>query len=162
LTRKTVVAMNTHLDDQGSKSRLEAAKIILQQITNLTEQGPDQKSPAVFLAGDFNSEPDQEAYNEMTSTRSPMDDLQSMVTETQRYGDVNTFSGFDPQSTRRKRIDFLFLKKDSPYSQNSGGTADKAVGKWWHVDGYTVLPNRFEDGVFNSDHQAVIGDVSLI
>ena len=31
-TGKAVVAMNTHLDDQGSKSRLEAAKIILEQV----------------------------------------------------------------------------------------------------------------------------------
>ena len=31
-TAKAVVAMNTHLDDQGSKSRFEAAKIILQQV----------------------------------------------------------------------------------------------------------------------------------
>lgn len=154
--------MNTHLDDQGSRSRLEAAKIILQQITLLTEQAPDQKSPAVFLAGDFNSEPDQEAYKEMTGTRSPMGDLQSMTAKDQRYGDVNTFSGFDPQSTRRKRIDFLFLNKGSLDSQSGDGTIDKAAEKWWHVDGYTVLPNRFEDGVFNSDHQAVIGDVSLI
>ena len=31
-TGKTVVAMNTHLDHQGSKSRLEAARIILEQV----------------------------------------------------------------------------------------------------------------------------------
>ncbi len=154
--------MNTHLDDQGSKSRLEAAKIILQQITLLTEQASDQKSPAVFLAGDSNSEPDQEAYSEMTSTRSPMGDLQSLIAEDQRYGDVNTFSGFDPQSTSRKRIDFLFINKGSLNSQNVDGIIDKFAENWWHLDGYTVLPNRFEDGVFNSDHQAVIGDVSLI
>jgi hypothetical protein len=32
MTRHTVLAMNTHLDDQGSRSRFEAAKIILQKI----------------------------------------------------------------------------------------------------------------------------------
>lgn len=91
-----------------------------------------------------------------------MGDLQSLIAEDQRYGDVNTFSGFDLQSTSRKRIDFLFINKGSLNSQNVDGIIDKFAENWWHLDGYTVLPNRFEDGVFNSDHQAVIGDVSLI
>lgn len=49
-TSKTVVAMNTHLDDQGSKSRLEAAKIILEQIRLFTDQVPHGQSPPIFLA----------------------------------------------------------------------------------------------------------------
>lgn len=154
--------MNTHLDDQGSESRLEGAKIILQQIRLLTEQTSAQKSPAVFLAGDFNSEPDEEAYNEMTSTRSPMGDMHSMVAKDQHYGDVNTFSGFDPESTTRKRIDFLFLNARSMTHTTGDGTADKTRDARWRINGYTVLPNRFEAGIFNSDHQAVIGDVALI
>lgn len=163
LTGKSVVAMNTHLDDQGSKSRLESAKIILEQVSLFTDQVPYRKSPSIFLAGDFNSEPEQEAYHEMTSTRSPMVDLQTMVPESQRYGDINTFSGFDPEKTRRKRIDFIFVNKDGPISADQGREhEDPATPQWWLVNGYAVLPNRFEDGVYNSDHQALIGDISII
>ncbi len=161
-TRKTVVTMNTHLDDQGSKSRLEAAKIILEQIRLFTDQTPYRKIHPVFLAGDFNSEPEQEAYNEMTSEHSPMIDLQTMVPESHRYGDFNTFSGFDPQTTRRKRIDFIFVNKDDPSDSKKGREDDDTAERWWIVDWYAVLPNRFEDGIYNSDHQAVIGDISVI
>jgi hypothetical protein len=31
----------------------------------------------------------------------------------------------------------------------------------WGVQGYAVLPNRFEDGIYISDHRAVVGDVVL-
>lgn len=159
---KTVVAMNTHLDDQGSKSRFEAAKIILEQIRLFTDQVPYRRSPSVFLAGDFNSEPEQEAYKEMTSARSPMTDLQSMVPESQRYGDLNSFSGFDSRTTRRKRIDFIFINNKDPNRNGPSGLEAKDAETWWLVNGYTVLPNRFEDKVYNSDHQAVVGDISII
>jgi hypothetical protein len=29
------------------------------------------------------------------------------------------------------------------------------------VEGYAVLPNRFDDGIYISDHRAVVGDVVL-
>jgi hypothetical protein len=32
----------------------------------------------------------------------------------------------------------------------------------WNVKGVSVLPNKFEDGVYNSDHKAVVGDVVLV
>lgn len=31
----------------------------------------------------------------------------------------------------------------------------------WQIEGYAVLPNRFEDGVYVSDHRAVVGDLVL-
>lgn len=31
----------------------------------------------------------------------------------------------------------------------------------WHISGYTVLPNLFDDGIYISDHRAVVGDVAL-
>ncbi len=162
LSRKTVVAMNTHLDDQGTKSRFEAAKIILEQIRLFTSRDPHRRSLPLFLAGDFNSEPYQEAYEEMTSRESPMVDLQLMVTEDKRYGDINTFTGFDPKTTRRKRIDFLFLNSGKPSPRVDSCEEGEASEELWRAEGYAILPNLFEEGVYNSDHQAVIGDVALI
>ena len=112
----------------------------------------------IFLTGDFNSEPDQEAYNAMTSSTSPMADLQMMVPDDQRYGDFNTFTGFD--SRNLKRIDFIFVNEDDVKSANNYSKEDGPERRWL-VEGYAVLPNRFEDGVYNSDHQVVVGDVSM-
>ncbi|KAL9104981.1 MAG: hypothetical protein Q9163_000153 [Psora crenata] len=156
---KKVVALNTHLDDRGSRSRLEGAKIILQQIEKYSAQGTAPRLP-VFLAGDFNSEPHQEAYLEITSDSSPMVDLHSLVPEPKRYGDTNTFTGFDTEITR-KRIDFIFLTHNASKSQKATIPTSKDDTPSWVAGGYAVLPNRFEDGVYNSDHRAVIGDLWL-
>lgn len=129
------------------------------RIRLFTDQAPHRKSPPIFLTGDFNSQIEQEAYNEMTSSTSPMADLQTMVSEDKRYGDFNTFTGFDSKDL--KRIDFIFVNKDDPSSANRNSKRDNAE-RWWLVDGYACLPNRFEDGVYNSDHQVVVGDVSMI
>ena len=161
-SHKTLVAMNTHLDDQGSESRYEAAKIILEQIRQVNTRESSQKGTPVFLAGDFNSEPNEEAYMELTNPTSPMTDLQPMVPDEKRYGDANTFSGFDPETTRRKRIDFLFINQQRPSSSLEKREAGEIYKHLWQVDGYAVLPNLFEEGIYNSDHQAVIGDISLL
>lgn len=84
-----------------------------------------------------------------------MADLQMMVPKNSRYGDSNTFTGFN--SSNRKRIDFIFVNKDDPNLANSDSPE-----RWWLAEGYAILPNRFEDGVYNSDHQVVVGDVSMV
>lgn len=141
-SKKKVVAMSTHLDHAGPKSRVESAKIILKQTADYKGQ-----ADGIFLAGDFNSPPDTEAYKLMTSDQSLMFDLRSSVPEEDRYGHELTFSGFQNQPDHR--IDFVFLEKSMH---------DKAP---WTVNSYAVLENRFEDRVYNSDHRAVVGDVEL-
>lgn len=133
---KQIVAMNTHMDDQGKKARLEGAKLIVKTMNSL---GPTP----VFLAGDFNSEPNEEAYGVFNSSDSPVRDLRESIPSKLRYGEENTFTGFGDQPA--VRIDFLFLTKGSD----------------WAPQGYAVLANKFEDGVYNSDHRAVVGDVLL-
>ncbi|KAF9156158.1 hypothetical protein BG015_007056 [Linnemannia schmuckeri] len=160
-----VLALNTHLDDQGVKARLESGKIILahiafqqqqylldQQQQYLLDQQQQQQQQQqrqselpIFLAGDFNSTPDEEAYKHLTTTDSPMHDLRNAVGKRDRYGHDNTFTGFESREIDQKRIDFLFLSK-------TGG---------WQMRGYGVLETRFEDGVFASDHRPVVGDLTL-
>ena len=159
-TGKRIIGMSTHLDDRGSRSRLEAAKIILQQIQK--HLGPDpEKGLPIFLGGDFNSESDQEAYLEMTGDSSPMVDLRDLVSEDRQYGDTNTFSGFDSE-TRRKRIDFIFVNGKAPNFSNPEFDIRRHPKPPWMAQSYAVLQNRFEDGTYNSDHQAVVGDVQLL
>ena len=144
-TKKRVVAMNTHLDHAGPRSRVESVKIILNLVDNI-----ENDANGVFLAGDFNSPPDTEAYELMTTNNSPMYDLRSSVPEEQRYGHTLTFSGFEGKPNHR--IDFLFL------NHANKATSEKPS---WIAKQYAVLENRFEDGIYNSDHRAVVGDVEL-
>lgn len=95
----------------------------------------------------------------MTSSTSPMADLQIMVPEINRYGDSNTFTGFD--SKNLKRIDFIFVNKDEPSSANSSSERDSPE-RWWLVENFAVLPNKFEDGLCISDHRLVVGDVFVV
>ncbi|KAG0202439.1 hypothetical protein BGX28_005042 [Mortierella sp. GBA30] len=152
---QSVLALNTHLDDQGTKSRLESAKIIVAHIAAQQEQyrlnqqqQQQQQEPLcklpVFLAGDFNSTPDEEAYLLLATENSPLLDLRTAVGKSELYGHENTFTGFESRPEDQKQIDFLFLSKDC-----------------WHVQGHGVLETKFEDGVYSSDHRPVVGDVAL-
>ncbi len=161
-SNKIVVAMNTHLDDQGSESRLQAANIILQHIALFSRQAEDQETVPVFLAGDFNSVPDDEAYKAITSEKSPMYDLQLLVSEDWRYGNRYTFTGFEGDRALLSRIDFLFINDTYRNEHQKHSPSRTHSVKGWFVEGYGVLENCFQDdGVYSSDHRAVIGDVIL-
>lgn len=153
--------MNTHLDDQGSRSRLEAARIILEQVTRFMDQSDGHRTLPVFVAGDFNSEPDDEAYKAMTGINSAMCDMQLLVPESARYGNLHTFTGFTDQKAVLSRIDFIFINHSSASASFGYPLRPIHPVDHWLAEGYSVLENRFEDGVFNSDHRAVIGDVAL-
>jgi hypothetical protein len=49
---------------------------------------------------------------------------------------------------------------DSPSETLPGRPGSRSKMKW-AVQGYAVLPNLFDDGVYISDHRAVVGDVML-
>lgn len=143
----TVLAMNTHLDDQGSRSRLEAARIIRSKIHEYQNGDYGGLISGTFLAGDLNSEEEQEAYLDLTGSGDLLDTFK-LVEPSQQYGNINTFTGFGYEKEPPKRIDFVLLA--------SGGNQS------WRVDGYSVLANRFDDAIFNSDHRAVVADLTLL
>lgn len=144
-----VLAMNTHLDDKGSRSRLEAAYMILRKIQEYNKSDWGGLISGVFLTGDLNSEEHQEAYRTLTAVDSPLADTASMVDIKEHYGDRLTWTGFGHEVEHPSRLDYIFLGP-SPTGRLP-----------WTVQGYAVLPNRFEDGVYNSDHRAVVTDVTL-
>ena len=139
-SRKKLVAMNTHLDHKGPKSRSKAAEIILKQIDEKSQQG----QWPVFLAGDFNSKQDDDAYLTLTSENSPMKDTHKLLSAEQRYGHHSTFTGFGNEVPTK--IDFLFVnQKTYP----------------WLAQNHAVLANIFDDKVYNSDHRAVVADLMM-
>jgi endonuclease/exonuclease/phosphatase family metal-dependent hydrolase len=151
-SHKRVLAMSTHLDDQGSKSREEGAKLILREIDHyLTDSEYAESISGVFLAGDFNSEEDQEAYTVLTAPDSPLVDVATQVGPAFHYGNYHTYTGFGHEVYPPMRIDHILV-----------GPKDAAGKLPWDVKGYAVLPNKFDDGVFLSDHRTVVADVGLL
>ncbi|KAI9737650.1 MAG: hypothetical protein M1818_005654 [Claussenomyces sp. TS43310] len=144
-THQTVVIMNTHLDDQGASARAESARLILRYVGKLEQGDEDSIRPRpVILAGDFNSPPEDVAYKIMTDGNSGMVEASTKIDKSKRYGHKMTFTSFDRRETP-SRIDFVFCNKDSGVS----------------VGTYAVLENQFDDGVFLSDHRAVVIDLDL-
>ena len=175
--------MNTHLDDRGTRSRVEAAGMIVREVAALGGGEREGEKVPVLLAGDFNSEVDGGAYRVVTGEGSPLVDLREEVPLERRYGHENTYTGFGFEEEKRPtRIDFLFVGRGG--GGGGGGTGEVAGGGkggvdgegkgrgegkekekgdgLWKVDNYGVLESRFEDGVFVSDHRAVVGDVALL
>ncbi|KAL8874639.1 MAG: hypothetical protein Q9174_000044 [Haloplaca sp. 1 TL-2023] len=142
-SKRKLVTMNTHLDDQGVKSRSEAVKMILSKIYRESHQG----SLPLVLAGDFNSQEDDDAYKTLVHGQSPMKDVQGLAAgkSSYVYGHHETYTGFT-KDDESMRIDFLFLNQKS-YP--------------WLVRGYGVLENRFDDNIYSSDHCAVFADVLI-
>lgn len=154
-TRQTVLALNTHLDDQGSESRFHAAKIILKKIDEYLNGIYEGRISGVFLAGDLNSSEDQEAYRALTTSSSPLYDTQKLETIESHYGNELTFTGFGYEDEPQTRIDYVML---GPVQRSKVEVVDTP----WKVQGYAVLANKFDDGVFNSDHRAVVVDTLLL
>lgn len=153
-SKMTLLALNTHLDDQGAESRVEAAKIILQQIDDYTTGQWKDNIRGVFFAGDLNSMPGGQAYRLFNGSTSSVKDLRDAVPSHRRYGHESTFSGFG--NVAEQRIDFIHL---GPRNREATGGTNMHLP--WKVEGYGVLENRFDDGVYISDHRAVVADVVL-
>jgi len=100
---------------------------------------------AILLAGDFNSPPDDGAYQIMTSPDSIMEDIGIQVPREKRYGNEMTFTSFGYVDNVPSRIDFIFSRK----------------GDKLRYETYAVLSNCFDDGVFSSDHRACVTDLLL-
>ncbi|KAH0547795.1 hypothetical protein FGG08_000052 [Glutinoglossum americanum] len=160
-----IAVMNTHLDDQGSSSRVHGVEILGGLVRDFAARGK-----GVLVAGDFNSEREGAAYRRWISMKTPggkplVRDLRDMVRGGERYGEANTFTGFGHGGGPKARIDFIFLsgfsgatghREDVKEEEEEGGAT---VGK---ATGYAVLTNRFvDDGVYVSDHRAVVGDLVL-
>ncbi|QSZ31886.1 hypothetical protein DSL72_001455 [Monilinia vaccinii-corymbosi] len=141
-TNKIVVIMSTHLDNEGPISRQKSAELILERVNHYKSV---YAPAAILLAGDFNSPPDDEAYKTMTSSRSSMADIRDLVPEKGRYGNEMTFTSFGYVDNTPSRIDFIFSAKATSVKYGT----------------YAVLSNRYDDGVYLSDHRAVVADMEV-
>ena len=162
-TKKRVVACSTHLDDQGSLSRYNAAYMILREFEKATTTTEGHgETIGGFLAGDLNSQPHEEAYQVLNGEGSALRDLKTLVPKERWYGHEKTFTGFVPEEEGKEgtRIDFVFLGPMTDVEEREKRVRKDVVA--WEVEGYAVLEGRFDDGVYISDHRGVVGDVQLV
>ncbi|EXJ90923.1 hypothetical protein A1O1_04029 [Capronia coronata CBS 617.96] len=159
-TSRVILALNTHLDDQGVVSRRESTKLILKVASRLKSQYSPQFT---FLAGDLNSRPDDDAYQLLNMPGSSFVDTRRLIPDDNNaegkiyaYGNERTFTGFagDAGAGGRHRIDFIHLGI-------SEGTHDEAEIDTLKqmVQGYGVLPSRFDDQIWMSDHRGIVVDL---
>ena len=141
-TEFIIVVYCTHLDNASSDARRRAAE----QICSIAKK--DLELPIV-MAGDFNSEEHQEAYQ--TIIRSGMFHDIGSSDSGYKYGNSHTFTSFGSTDKPPTRIDYIFYSNPIISEQNLHFT----------IQNYAVLSNQFEDGVFNSDHRAVVTDILL-
>ncbi|CAK7213380.1 hypothetical protein SCUCBS95973_001785 [Sporothrix curviconia] len=170
-----VIMMNTHFDHRGKVARLRSAKLILKIAKSwqktLAESNPaddrlhepgtlDDPYVPTFLAGDFNSQEEDDAYKAITAPGA-MVDLKTLLEEDRRYGHTkNTYTSFGEPGELPKRIDFLFVDNFSLTEHRKRATPDATKGKV-EVRTFAVLSNRFDDHVYLSDHRPVVSDVMI-
>ncbi|XXH02474.1 hypothetical protein Hte_008850 [Hypoxylon texense] len=131
---------NTHLDNVSSQARSEGIRVALARVRAVQAQyGP----LGVTLTGDFNSEPDGDAYATLAGTGYLTEMWNSGAT---RLGTNQlTYTGFS--TTGVSRIDFVWF---GPASENR-----------YSASQFEFLTD-YIDGVFISDHRAVVADLTLL
>lgn len=136
-----LVVISTHFDHIGVKAREHSAQLLIE----FARQWRQEHDPvAVVVAGDFNSQPGDHAYQTMVADGSGMADVLSVVGKDKRYGNDLTYTGFGGGEPP-ERIDFLFVERPSALKAKTFG----------------VLTNVFDDGVKISDHRPVVADFSM-
>jgi endonuclease/exonuclease/phosphatase family metal-dependent hydrolase len=130
------LAVNTHLDNEGQKARLEGARQILRWISANKAAGE-----FVIVTGDFNTEAGTAPIKEMASSPLGLRDAHD-VTQTAPVGPDGTWNGFQTLPTEESRIDFVF------------------VGPSLTVQRYAVLAWHGPGGRPASDHFPVVADLS--
>ena len=149
-SNRRVLAMNTHLDNRGKQSRFEGARKILQWARKWLDAPVWQGSiEGLFLCGDFNtdSRDGQDAYGVLTGPDSLLTDSMALLKDGEEWhSNQFSYTGFNHNPKDDSLIDYILL-----------GPGKGA----WDVRAYDILPNRFDNGVYSSDHRAVVVDAEL-
>lgn len=134
-TKHTFWVFNTHLDHIGVLARTNSISLILSKISELNTKN----YPVIFM-GDFNSEPTEER---IVNLKKIMIDSQD-VSEQKPLGPEGTFNGFKHNEAVTKRIDYIFLSKESNLK----------------VKKYAILSDS-KNLKYPSDHLPVYVEISL-
>lgn len=159
-SNRRVLASNTHLDHRGRRSRFEGAKLVLHWMQEwLSNSGLGSGVPlemgfikGVFLCGDFNTDAhdERDAYGVLTGNGAIFADSRHLLIEDRGQttcGDGCSFTGFNDNPKDDLLLDYVLL-------------GPKGNGPW-EVQVYDILPNKADNGVYISDHRAIVVDTEL-
>ncbi|KAK2008970.1 endonuclease/Exonuclease/phosphatase [Colletotrichum eremochloae] len=142
-----LVYMCTHFDHQGQTARERSAELLVGLAKEWEGSGSGSGDAVpVFLGGDLNVEPDNTAYKTLVAEGN-MRDASDVVPEARRTGYSKTYTAFTDADSDDMLIDHLFVR-------------DPAVRGMTFLS-HAVLPNRFDDGLFISDHRPVVMDAEV-
>jgi endonuclease/exonuclease/phosphatase family metal-dependent hydrolase len=113
----------------GELARTNSILLIHSKIKALNTQ-----NYPVFFMGDFNTEPNEDR---IINLKKEMNDSQD-ISKTKPFGPTGTFNAFQHQEAVTKRIDYIFLSKNNPFT----------------VEKYAILSDS-KDLKYPSDHLPV-------
>lgn len=139
-TGKRFIHANTHLDNVSSQARTEGIKVVVSRIEAVRALYPGL---GVTLTGDFNSDPNGDAYQTLQGLGYLTEIFNSGAT---RIGTNQlSYTGFT--ATGISRIDFVWL----------GPNAEKL----YSAQKFEILNNNV-NGMFISDHRPVVADLTIL
>lgn len=134
-SEKEFYFFNTHFDHRGEQARIESAKLLLNRVSEISENLP------VVITGDFNVNEQSEAYAIMKEDRSIHD--ARYVSETEHEGPTTSMNNWLEMREPETRIDYIFV--------NDGV----------RVLNHKILGNQYQSR-FPSDHLPVLSNVVLL
>lgn len=141
-TGERFIHANTHLEAWDANARAAQIQIALSQISVV--QAVWGGLP-ITLSGDFNTEPGHDAHLVLVDS-GYMRELWDLAGSSRRAGLTDgTWTTFSA-GERAQRLDYIWL-----------GVNGRST---WETRGYEIIDNVV-DGVFISDHRAVVGDLRL-
>ncbi|CAF1390727.1 unnamed protein product [Adineta ricciae] len=99
---QSIAHFNTHLDHVGKTARREGARLIASRIRELTGL-----AMPTILTGDFNTDPQSDAYRTIVAESSLQDAKQ--ITKTPHRGPDGTWSTFHTWRRIGQRLDYIFV-----------------------------------------------------
>ena len=142
----SVMGLCTHFDHIGEESKKESAKLV-QELVEAKTNGTSKPYWPFWVAGDFNSTPQQDAFKILNANASALQDTRELAKW--HYGNFQTATGLPEggPGVGRSTIDFVLV--------GPRGETD------WKVQGNSVLGNYFDSQIYSSDHRAVVADLVL-
>ncbi|WP_436901059.1 endonuclease/exonuclease/phosphatase family protein [Halovenus halobia] len=136
-TGRSVTVMNLHLDHEGSRARRKGVALTRDRLADIGVEGE------IVLAGDFNCQPGDPAYERATVDRETWHSLSSAAGIAERTGGpTETYTGFPEEEYQPDNIDHVFV--------SDGVAIDRVL---------TCLPPTGPDQR-PSDHRPVLVDLS--
>ncbi|PSP54187.1 endonuclease [Halobacteriales archaeon QH_7_68_42] len=136
-TAEALTYCNTHLDHEGPRARVEAARLLVERVGDLREGG------SAVVAGDCNATPDEEPYRVLAGeggNESPL-------------ADARTASPHPPHGPATTRTDYESLRPDR--------RIDHVFVVDCGVAHYGVAADVAPDGSYPSDHLPVVVDLTV-